>query len=61
MSGLVLLIPITLMMGSMGLFAFVWAVRAGQFEDPDGAAQRILLAPDAPLPRRLIAETSADV
>jgi cbb3-type cytochrome oxidase maturation protein len=50
MSGLVILIPIALLMGLAGLAAFVWAVRAGQFDDPDGAAARILLDTDAPLP-----------
>ena len=50
MSGLVFLIPIALLMGLAGLAAFVWAVLVGQFDDPDGAAARILLDTDAPLP-----------
>jgi cbb3-type cytochrome oxidase maturation protein len=49
MSGLVFLIPIALAMGFAGLAAFIWAVRTGQFEDPDGAANRILISPDIPL------------
>lgn len=49
MSGLVFLIPIALAMGFAGLAAFIWAVRAGQFDDPDGAANRILISPDLPL------------
>lgn len=49
MSGLVFLIPIALAMGFAGLAAFIWAVRTGQFEDPDGASVRILIAPDRPL------------
>lgn len=49
MSGLVFLIPIALLMGLLGLAAFVWAVRTGQFDDPDGAASRILISPDEPL------------
>ncbi len=52
MSGLVFLIPIALFMGATGLAAFVWAVRAGQFDDPDGAAHRILVSPDEPLAAR---------
>ena len=40
MSGLVFLIPIALLMGLTGLAAFIWAVRSGQFDDPDGAAHR---------------------
>lgn len=46
-----LLIPIALMMGLSGLLAFFWALKGGQFEDPDGAAIRILLddkRPEAP-------------
>jgi cbb3-type cytochrome oxidase maturation protein len=59
MSGLVFLIPIALLMGLAGLAAFVWAVRAGQFDDPDGAAARILLDTDAPLPNPAIARTNS--
>lgn len=43
MSGLLYLIPIALFLGLLGLAAFVWALRTGQFDDLDGAAQRILL------------------
>ncbi|MCR2833060.1 cbb3-type cytochrome oxidase assembly protein CcoS [Parerythrobacter lacustris] len=43
MSGLVLLIPIALGMGGLGLAVFFWAMRNGQFEDLDGAANRILI------------------
>lgn len=37
-----ILIPVSLGMGLAGLVAFVWALRAGQFDDPRGAAHRIL-------------------
>ena len=50
MSGLLFLIPIALVMGAMGLVGFLWAVRSGQFDDPDGAAARILISPDEPVP-----------
>lgn len=43
MSGLAFLIPIALGMGLLGLGVFFWAMRKGQFEDLDGAAQRILI------------------
>ncbi|WP_176594170.1 cbb3-type cytochrome oxidase assembly protein CcoS [Sphingobium sp. EM0848] len=43
MTGLTLLIPIALVMGLLGLAAFFWALRSGQFEDSDGAAMRILI------------------
>lgn len=42
MSGLLYLIPIALFLGLLGLAAFLWAVRSGQFDDLDGAAERIL-------------------
>ncbi|MBU1287744.1 MAG: cbb3-type cytochrome oxidase assembly protein CcoS [Alphaproteobacteria bacterium] len=50
MSGLLFLIPIALGMGLVGLVAFLWAARSGQFDDPDGAANRILVDEDRPLP-----------
>lgn len=43
MSGLALLIPLALLMGLAALAVFFWAMRAGQFEDLDGAANRILI------------------
>jgi cbb3-type cytochrome oxidase maturation protein len=43
MNGIALLIPIALGLGLGGLFAFHWALRVGQFDDPEGAAIRILL------------------
>jgi cbb3-type cytochrome oxidase maturation protein len=41
-SGILYLIPIALLLGLLGLGAFLWALRSGQYEDLDGAAQRIL-------------------
>jgi len=46
MSVLVYLIPIALFLGGLGLAAFFWALKSGQFEDPDGSAERILLDDD---------------
>jgi cbb3-type cytochrome oxidase maturation protein len=43
MSGLSFLIPIALAMGLVGLAGFFWAMRSGQYEDMDGAANRILI------------------
>ena len=43
MSGLAYLIPIALGLGLIGLAAFFWAMRSGQFEDMDGAGARILI------------------
>jgi len=41
-SQLLYLIPIALFLGLLGLGAFMWAMRSGQFDDLDGAAERIL-------------------
>ncbi|MGB3472242.1 MAG: cbb3-type cytochrome oxidase assembly protein CcoS [Erythrobacter sp.] len=43
MTGLAFLIPIALGMGAAGLAAFFWAMKSGQYEDMDGAANRILI------------------
>lgn len=43
MTGLAILIPIALGMGLLGLAAFLWSMRAGQYDDMDGAAHRILI------------------
>ncbi len=46
MTALIYLIPIALFLGGLGLAAFMWALKTGQFDDPDGAAERILLDDD---------------
>ncbi|MBA3863644.1 MAG: cbb3-type cytochrome oxidase assembly protein CcoS [Erythrobacter sp.] len=43
MTGLAFLIPIAIGMGLLGLAAFLWSLRDGQYEDMDGAASRILI------------------
>lgn len=43
MNGLAILIPVALGLGGLGLLAFFWALKRGQFEDLDGAAARILI------------------
>lgn len=42
MNVLVFLIPIALVLGSIGLAAFLWSLRSGQYDDLDGASWRIL-------------------
>jgi cbb3-type cytochrome oxidase maturation protein len=46
MTILLLLIPAALAIGGFGLAAFFWALRNGQFDDPDGSAARILIEDD---------------
>lgn len=50
MNGIAILIPVALLLGLGGLAAFFWAVRAGQLEDLDGAALRMLIDDDRPSP-----------
>ena len=50
MDVLVYLIPAALFLGLLGLGAFIWALRRGQFEDLEGAANRILFDDDPPPP-----------
>ena len=42
MDALLFLIPISLILGGVGLLAFVYTVRSNQYDDPDGNSQRIL-------------------
>lgn len=42
MNVLVYLVPMALGLGLTGLFAFLWSLRAGQYDDLEGAAIRIL-------------------
>ncbi len=48
MTGLVYLIPVALFLGLLGLAAFLWTLRSGQYDDLDGAAHRILFDDDNP-------------
>ncbi|MDF1767486.1 cbb3-type cytochrome oxidase assembly protein CcoS [Maricaulis sp.] len=50
MTALIWLIPVALIMGALGLAGFLWSLRSGQFDDMDGAAHRILMDDDQPLP-----------
>jgi cbb3-type cytochrome oxidase maturation protein len=42
MNVLVYLIPMAVGLGGIGLIAFLWALRSGQYSDVDGAALRVL-------------------
>jgi cbb3-type cytochrome oxidase maturation protein len=59
MTALIWLIPIALAMGFLGLMGFLWSLKSGQFEDLDGAAERILMDDDKPLQPRSAAEEEA--
>ena len=42
MNVLVYLVPLALFLGLAGLFAFIWSLTHGQYDDMDGAAVRVL-------------------
>lgn len=53
MNDFLYLVPIALILGLIGLMAFMWSLRSGQYDDLDGAAERILLDDeDKPLPSK---------
>ncbi|PRY94428.1 cbb3-type cytochrome oxidase maturation protein [Hasllibacter halocynthiae] len=43
MNVLVILIPVSVLLGSAGLAACLWTLRSGQYDDLEGDAARILL------------------
>ncbi|PCJ67988.1 MAG: cbb3-type cytochrome oxidase assembly protein CcoS [Rhodobiaceae bacterium] len=48
MDALIFLIPVALGLGLLGLGAFLWALKSGQYDDMEGAAERILFDEDTP-------------
>jgi len=46
MTDFLYLVPIALGLGIAGLAAFMWSLRRNQYDDLDGAAERILLDED---------------
>ncbi len=43
---LLFLIPLAITLGLVGLWAFIWALKSGQFDDLEGEANRILFDDD---------------
>jgi cbb3-type cytochrome oxidase maturation protein len=52
MEVLVFLIPLAIALGALGLAAFLWSLKNGQYDDLDGAAWRAI-ADDEPVERSL--------
>jgi len=50
MSVLAFMIPIALILGLVGLGAFIWSIKSGQYDDLQGAALRILIDDERPIP-----------
>ncbi|OKO80359.1 cbb3-type cytochrome oxidase assembly protein CcoS [Bradyrhizobium sp. NAS96.2] len=47
MEVLIILVPLALSLGFLGLLGFLWSLKSGQYDDLDGAAWRAI-ADDAP-------------
>jgi len=45
---LLVLIPVALGLGGLGLIAFLWSLRTKQYDDLEGAAWRVLSDDDLP-------------
>jgi cbb3-type cytochrome oxidase maturation protein len=46
MDVLIYLVPMALTLGLVGLGAFLWSMKTGQFDDLDGAAWRAIMEDD---------------
>ncbi len=51
MAVILLLLAVSLVLGACGLATFLWCLRKGQYDDMEGAANRILFD-DEPTKRR---------
>lgn len=56
MNHLIVLIPAALFLGLLGLAAFLWSLRNGQYDDLDGDAWRVLDDDSQPVSGRKIGE-----
>ena len=46
MEVLVFLVPLAILLGAIGLAAFLWSLKSGQYDDLDGAAWRAIADDD---------------
>lgn len=49
MTILYLLIPLTVLLLGLAIWAFIWTIRSGQYDDLEGPAHRILMDDDDPM------------
>lgn len=49
MTSIIYLIPLAICVCIVGLFAFFWTVKSGQYDDPKGNAARMLHTEDKPI------------
>lgn len=60
MDVLVYLVPLALGLGGLGLAAFLWSLRSGQYDDLDGAAWRAIMDDDDRIPEAARAQPDQD-
>jgi cbb3-type cytochrome oxidase maturation protein len=60
MNILYLLIPISLIVVGIAIWAFIWALKSGQFDDMEGPAHRILMDDDDPMVPRMGGDKDGD-
>lgn len=48
MNVLLIMLPGAILLAAVALAGFIWALKAGQFDDPAGDAVRVLLDDDRP-------------
>jgi len=53
MEVMVILVPLALGLGLVGLLAFLWSLKSGQYDDLEGAAWRAIADDDEPAAPRL--------
>jgi len=53
------LIPVALFLGLLGLAGFLWSLKSGQFDDLDGAAARVLIDIQPSLANRAVTPPGA--
>ncbi len=60
MSVILYLLAASLILGGGGLAIFLWSLRAGQYDDLEGAANRILFDDDARLPESPVGDRAGE-
>ena len=51
MEVMVILVPLALGLGLVGLLGFLWSLKSGQYDDLEGAAWRAIADDDEPAPK----------
>lgn len=54
------LLPGMLLLGLVGVAVFFWAVRSGQYDDMEGAANRVLMDEDDNIPEKIEAKSDKE-